>query len=203
MVFPKSINMATPSSPLHPAQVHIWRGQGANQHHQTTDQPISQPYKEYLNTSHFMGHIKSLQLHHGECFVTYDVKALLILVPVDANISIVKNTLLQDPVLPHSTPLSIQHIIILLEFCLKYTYCLFHGKYYEQVHAVAMGSPISPLVAKLFMEEFESKAINSSPICPGFGLGMQMMPLSSNRKKINRHWFHTLLQHPCFPVCQQ
>ena len=32
---------------------------------------------------------------------------------------------------------------------------LFQGKYYEQVHGTAFVSPISSLVANLFMEEFE------------------------------------------------
>ena len=43
---------------------------------------------------------------------------------------------------------------MLPEFCLKHTYFLFQGKYYEQVHDAAMGSPIFPLIANLFMEEF-------------------------------------------------
>ena len=34
--------------------------------------------------------------------------------------------------------------------------------YYEHVHATAMGSPIRPIVANLFMEEFETNAINAA-----------------------------------------
>ena len=82
----------------------------------------------------------------------YDVKALFTSVPVDPSINIVKHKLLQDPTLPQRTSMSIQQIITLLEFCLRNTYFLFQGKYYEQVHGVAMGSPISPLITNLFME---------------------------------------------------
>ena len=49
----------------------------------------------------------------------------------------------------------------MLKFCLENTYFFFQGKYYKQVHGTAMGSQISPIVANLFMEEFESKAIST------------------------------------------
>ena len=49
-----------------------------------------------------------------------------------------------------------------LEFCLKNTYFLFQGKYYEQAHGAAMGPPISPIVAHLLMEDFDNKAINTA-----------------------------------------
>ena len=48
--------------------------------------------------------------------------------------------------------LLVQDITLLLEFCLKSTYFSFQGKYYEQVEGVAMGSPVSPIVANLYME---------------------------------------------------
>ena len=62
----------------------------------------------------------------------------------------------------YRTSMSIKYITTLLDFCLRNTYFLFQGKYYEQVHWAAMGLPISPIMANLFMEEFETKAINSA-----------------------------------------
>ena len=66
--------------------------------------------------------------------------------------------------------MSIQQIISLLEFCLSHTYFLFQVKYYEQVQGAAMGSPISPLIANIFMEEFEVKALSSFPHPPSLWL---------------------------------
>ena len=43
------------------------------------------------------------------------------------------------------------------------THFLFQGKYYEQVHGAAIGSPISSLNANLCMEEFKVKALSSAP----------------------------------------
>ena len=45
---------------------------------------------------------------------------------------------------------------------MRSTYFTFRGKYYEQVEGTAMGSPISPIVANLFMEDFENRALQSS-----------------------------------------
>ena len=98
----------------------------------------------------------------GEVATSYDVKALFTSVSVDPSIIIVKQKLQQDPTFPQRTNMSISQIIILLEFCLKNTYFFFKGKYYEQDHGAAIGSPFSPLIANLFMEEFEVKALSSA-----------------------------------------
>ena len=92
---------------------------------------------------------------------SYNVKALFTSVPTDSSINIVKQKLQQDPILRQWTNMSIPQIITLLEFCLKSIYFLFQGKYYEQVHGAAMGSPISPLIANLFIEKFKVKALSS------------------------------------------
>ena len=102
-------------------------------------------------TQHFMDHIKSIQLQQGECMVSCGVKALFTSVLVNLAISIFRNELQQDPLPPKRTSMSIIQIITLLEFCLKDTYLLFQGMYFEQVHGASMGSPIIPLIANLFM----------------------------------------------------
>ena len=99
----------------------------------------------------------------GETITSFDVKALFTSVPVQPAIQIVKQRLQQDNTLPQRTNMSIQQIISLLEFCLSHTYFLFQGKYYELVQGAAMGSPISPLIANIFMEELKVKALSSSP----------------------------------------
>ena len=43
----------------------------------------------------------------------------------------------------------------LVEVSLKYTYFGFHGDIYEQMHGVEMGSPFFPIVANIYMENFE------------------------------------------------
>ena len=59
--------------------------------------------------------------------------------------------------------MTVNHITCLLEFCLKSTYFTFQGRYYEQMEGASMGSPISPIVANVYMGDLEVKAINTSP----------------------------------------
>ena len=64
--------------------------------------------------------------------------------------------------------MTVKYICCLLEFCLKNAYFLFQSRYHEQTEGAAMGSPISPIVANLFMEDLEVQAIKTSPSPPVF-----------------------------------
>ena len=77
-----------------------------------------------------------------------------------------KQPLEQDQELQQRTSLSIENILSLLEFCINSTYFSFQGKFYEQLEGAAMGSPLSPIVANLYMESFELEAIGSAPHPP-------------------------------------
>ena len=57
----------------------------------------------------------------------------------------------------------VKDIIRLLEFCLKSTYFSFQDQFYEQVEGMAMGSLVSSIVADLYMEYFEQKALSTAP----------------------------------------
>ena len=83
--------------------------------------------------------------------VSYDVEALFTSVPTKSAITIIQRKLEEDKDLHLRTTMSAKQINSLLEFCLNSTYFTFQGKFYEQVDGTAGGSPISPIVANLFM----------------------------------------------------
>ena len=133
--------------------------------------PLLGQYPHHLkNTQHFIQQLQGKRLEPGETITSFDVKALFTSVPVQPSIQILKQRLQQDNTLPQRTNMSIPQITSLLEFCLTHTYFLFQGKYYEQVQGAAMGSPISPLIANIFMEEFEVQALSSCPHPPSLWL---------------------------------
>ena len=115
------------------------------------------------STQNFVEQVRHITLAPGECLSSYDVSALFTLVPIDPALKIIKDLLVKDYTLKDRTVIGIDDIILLLEFCLKNTYFSFQGQFFEQVEGVAMGSPVSPIVANLYMEYLEQKALSTAP----------------------------------------
>ena len=110
------------------------------------------------NTRDFVEQLKEVRLKKEESMVSYDVTALFTSVPIPPALKIIEEKLIQDKDLQQRTRMSIKHIIKLLDFCLRSTYFVFQGQYYEQVEGAAMGSPLSPIVANIYMKHFETKS---------------------------------------------
>ena len=102
----------------------------------------------------------------GECLSSYDVSLLF---PVDPALGIIKDLLEKDTTLNERTVMSVGDIVPLLEFCLKNTYFSFQGQFYKQVEGVVVGSPVRPIVANLYMEHFEQKALSTASHPLGYG----------------------------------
>jgi hypothetical protein len=61
-----------------------------------------------------------------------------------------------------------EDILALFRHVLTSTYFSFGGQFCEQTNGVAMGSPLSPIIANLFMENFEERALQQvthKPLC--------------------------------------
>ena len=144
------------------------------------------------NTQHFVEQAKSIHLQQQECMSSYDVKAIFTSVPVDPALDIIWGKLQQDKTLHNRTPLSTHNNMSLLQFCLKSTFFTFQGKYYEQVQGAAMGSPLSPMVANLFMEDFKARVLSSSPKWPRIWLRFMDDTLIVHKAE-HTQWFLSIL----------
>ena len=131
------------------------------------------------NNQDFMEHLKGIQLGPDEVMVSYDVRALITSVPIQPALDVIEKLPKEDTGLQNRTSMSTKNIMDLLEFCLRNTYFPYRGKFYEQVEGAAMGSPISPIVANLYMESFEVRALQSSKKPLQCGRGLLMTSLSS------------------------
>ena len=127
---------------------------------------VSKTSYRVKNTKEFIQSIKDIKLKTDECLVSYDVEALFTSVPIQPAIAITKKKLEEDRELHLRTSMSVKHISWLLEFCLRSTYFTFQGRFYQQLEGTAVGSPISPIIANLFMEDLGTRALNTSQYPP-------------------------------------
>ena len=80
--------------------------------------------------------------------------------------------------MPDRTTLSLDRVVDLLEMCLKSMYFSYSGEFFEQLEGAAMGSPVSAVVADLYMEFFEELTLKTAPtkLHAPFGRDMLMSP---------------------------
>ena len=116
------------------------------------------------STKDFVERVNKVTLQPGECLCSYDVTILFTAVPVDPALNFIQDLLEPDTSFQDRTELSVQNIIELLEFCLHNTYLSYQNKFYEQVEVVVLGSPVSPIVANVYMKHFEKKPLSTTSI---------------------------------------
>ena len=92
----------------------------------------------------------------NESLVSFDVTSFF---TIEEAVGVIRDELREDEDLVERTPLSPDRVAELLSLCLKSTYFSFGGEFYEQRQGAAMGSPVSAVVANLYMEFFEELAL--------------------------------------------
>ncbi|XP_072048289.1 uncharacterized protein [Amphiura filiformis] len=118
------------------------------------------------DTKQFVDFVSDLNIAPDELIVSYDVTALFTSVPVDNAIEAIRARLEEDTSWKTRTYLNAEQVLRLLKFCLNTTYFVFRGQFFKQKHGAAMGGPVSPTTCNLFMEQFESLALESAPHPP-------------------------------------
>ena len=111
------------------------------------------------NSTDFAKHIRGIQLEEEDIMISFDVVSLFTKVPVAGAIDAISALLDKGNSFEDVTAIPARDICSLTELCLRSTYFQFQDRFFEQVDGVAMGSLLSPVVANLYMEAFETKAL--------------------------------------------
>ena len=98
--------------------------------------------------------------------VSFDVKNLFTQVPIDEALRVTEEKFASDPSLTERTSIPAPQLVELVELCVRSSYFQFQDSFYEQVDGTAMGSPLSPVIANLYMESLEGTAIRSAALQP-------------------------------------
>ena len=107
-----------------------------------------------------------MEMEVGDRMVSFDIVSLYTNVPIDDALDVISCLLHDDSTLEDRTAISVADICQLTELCLRSTYFKFQNDYFEQVDGAAMGSPLSPIIANLYMENFEQRALEIYSLKP-------------------------------------
>ncbi len=86
--------------------------------------------------------------------------------PIAKTTDILMNLLANDPSLHNRTTLDAADVTHLVHLCVKATVFTFRERLYQQTKGLPIGSPISPMVANIFMEWFEDAMLKPAPVIP-------------------------------------
>ena len=104
-----------------------------------------------INTQDFINQLKEVTLQEDDVLVSDDVKSLFTSVSVQAAMDAIRSLLEADQTFEERNKIKVRSVLKLLHLCLVTTNFRFLNKHYELVDRIAMGSPVSPIVANLFM----------------------------------------------------
>ena len=107
----------------------------------------------------FVEEIQNKLVNEGDVLVSYDNTALFTNIPVDEAIQILANKAFKNNWFNNTYNLQLRKadLIELLSVSVKNQLFQFDGKLFEQIDGVAMGSPLGPLLANVFMCSLEEQ----------------------------------------------
>lgn len=110
-----------------------------------------------IDTFDFVNKVSKLKLGRDKHLVSFDVESLFTNIPTDETIQQILDLAFKNGSTKKFHGLDKKELQKLLEICTKESHFQFNGVFYDQIDGVAMGSPLGPLFASVFMSNFERK----------------------------------------------
>ena len=105
------------------------------------------------STKDFIEKIKNVKVPDGHQLISFDVKSLFTNVPLQKTIDIILKRIYENEEI--NTSISKKDMKDMLILCTKNVHFSMNGDIYLQIDGVAMGSPLGPVLAGIFMVELE------------------------------------------------
>ena len=131
--------------------------------------PILQPLTVNQYTVHssfsFVKEITSFKSDNKTVMASFDVSSLFTNIPLDETIAIITDTLFSETDTLKTADCSFTKIQFkkLLELAVKENHFIFSDQLYHQIDGVAMGSPLGPTLANIFMCALEQNFLTNCP----------------------------------------
>ena len=114
------------------------------------------------NSAEFVQMMRQMKVDSEDILVSFDVVNLFTNILIDEALQVMTELLRSNTSLANRTPIPVETICNLAKLCLKSTSFQFENRFYRHRRGAAMGSPLSPIIANLFMEHFKNIAMQSS-----------------------------------------
>ena len=112
------------------------------------------------NTKDFVDKLEDTCIDRDDVMISFDVKSLLTSVPVKEALKVVEDVFNEDKKeFEEQNNISRETLVEMLHVCLSAASFQFRGKQYELTDGFAMGSPVSPPVACMFMSRLDEHAL--------------------------------------------
>ena len=120
-------------------------------------QPLAKSEYTIESTKDFISKLQGKKIPKNFELVSFDVVSLFTKVPLDFTIRIILDKVYKDKII--KTKLKRNQMKKLLEMCTKEAHFSFNGNVFKQKNGVAMGSPLGPVIANIFMVELEKRLV--------------------------------------------
>jgi hypothetical protein len=134
-------------APTHKIAQHI--------HHKLKDLVKLRYEHNITNTIQFAENVTKLKLNSEHKLLTMDIMDLYVKIPINHTLSIV-NKLLKNNRIDEGI---IRELMFTLRMITNQNYFQYEGKFYKPNLGVAMGSPLSGILAKIFLQDLEQHRI--------------------------------------------
>ena len=119
--------------------------------------PIAKSRFTIDSTKDFVHKIRKQKIKDDYEMISFDVVSLFTSVPLDFTIDLILKKVYDERLI--ATKLNREELKKLLQLCTKEMHFQYDGKIYRQVNGVAMGSPLGPVLANIFMVELEKSLV--------------------------------------------
>ncbi|XP_077276910.1 uncharacterized protein LOC143905375 [Temnothorax americanus] len=126
--------------------------------HDTLDQSVPKPHSHVKDSWSFVDMIGGVGIEDDDVLVSLDVTALFTNIPKDLVIKAIEKRWNH---IAEKTKLSLSQFTHAIDLVLSSTSFCFNGEFYEPIFGSPMGSPLSPILADLVMDDLETHCLQS------------------------------------------
>ena len=119
--------------------------------------PLGKSDLSILNTKAFVNQVRGQKLPEDYKIISFDVKSLFTNVALNETIDIILRKVYDENKIDTKIPKST--LKELLHLCTKHVHFKFNNEIYIQCDGVAMGSPLGPLLANIFVISLEDSTL--------------------------------------------